>query len=114
MKTRTVPGVRMRTDFDELTVGSSTSLEDNDAETPTSTQPFELLDQTEYGEHGAAFLSGNYFPVAREVTATYEENGSVDDHGHMMKMRLSGHIPSDFPPGQFAYIGPNRRPPSWI
>jgi len=111
VKLKTVSRVRVPTDFDEVALGSSTSLEDNDAEIPTSTQRFELLDQTEYGEHGAAFLSGNYFPVADEVTATYEENGSVDDHGHVMKMGLSGYIPSDFPLGQFAYIGPNPKFP---
>ena len=59
----------------------------------------------DYGEHGAAFLSGNFLPLREEYTSfsSLDRNSESDNDG----LRIIGSVPDDFPEGQFAYVGPN-------
>ena len=64
-----------------------------------------------FGEHAAAFLTGNFQPLTEEITASIVVGGagrlpspsSSDDEN----MQMLGNIPADFPAGKFAYVGPN-------
>ena len=66
----------------------------------------ENLDPAVYGEHAAAFLSGNFTPIQQECTA---ELGMCEQQlsSAQQKLQIEGSIPVDFPAGQFAYVGPN-------
>lgn len=81
------------------------------------------LDDTEFGEHAAAFLSGNFQPLIEETSASLfigpegellskdddrrADGLSVTSHAGGNAMRLVGVLPADFPDGKFAYVGPN-------
>ena len=68
-----------------------------------------MLDDADYGEHAAAFLSGNFRPVIEEVSA-FASMSADGDRGLEASSRafyLLGEIPTDFPAGKFAYVGPN-------
>jgi len=68
-----------------------------------------VLDDADYGEHAAAFLSGNFRPVIEEVSA-FASMSADGDRGLEASSRafyLLGEIPTDFPAGKFAYVGPN-------
>uniref|UniRef100_A0A6T5T6P3 GST N-terminal domain-containing protein n=1 Tax=Ostreococcus mediterraneus TaxID=1486918 RepID=A0A6T5T6P3_9CHLO len=66
---------------------------------------------TDYGEHAAAFLSGNFTPVGRECTAVLSDVRDQDQILKNDRVQLTGTIPVDFPTGQFAYVGPNPKFP---
>jgi len=68
------------------------------------------LDVDEYGEHGAAFLSGNYVPITREITAEFKKS-ALDATGRNLDLVVLGAIPDDFPLGQYSYVGPNPKFP---
>jgi carotenoid 9,10(9',10')-cleavage dioxygenase 1 len=59
----------------------------------------------DYGEHGAAFLSGNFLPIRKECTSflSADWKPKTDEKS----LRIIGAVPEDFPAGQFAYVGPN-------
>ena len=59
----------------------------------------------DYGEHGAAFLSGNFLPLREEYTSfsSADRKSDADERA----LRIIGSIPDEFPEGQFAYVGPN-------
>ena len=73
-----------------------------------------LLEEAGYGEHGVAFLSGNYQPLVEETTAilsipsdfpTTGPDGSAVVSGNAM--HVEGELPLEFPNGKFIYVGPN-------
>ena len=104
-----VSSARQSVDASQLTLDAADdrTSSDNNAEGTSSKSIFtRTLDRAEYGEHGAAFLSGNYYPVTHEVTASccLNDRKAADDKPEMY---ISGQIPNDFPLGQFAYVGPN-------
>jgi len=68
------------------------------------------LNIDEYGEHGAAFLSGNYVPITREVTAKFP-GSEMRTNDFDLDLVVIGVIPEDFPLGQYAYVGPNPKFP---
>ena len=85
------------------------------------------LDDAEYGEHAAGFLSGNFQPLIEETTAEVvllHPGGAADNeceadyekHGGTCSstsipggdaMYVVGELPADFPDGKFMYVGPN-------
>ena len=92
------------------------------------------LADSEYGEHAAAFLSGNFQPLTEELTTVVECGGDLDDDDDLSdlapngsfsevfegfvgndsslsdspeQMRVVGSIPHGFPDGKFSYVGPN-------
>jgi len=84
------------------------------------------LDDAEYGEHAAAFLSGNFQPLTEETTAVLVirpdgvgvgVGGEVGILGTRSAapcsdtMLVIGDVPADFPDGQFIYVGPNPKFP---
>lgn len=81
------------------------------------------LSDDEYGEHAAAFLSGNFQPVVDEISAEHviAPEGSTTDVGNsdavsgLMggsgSLTTVGKLPDDFPDGQFVYVGPNPKFP---
>ncbi len=109
---RVSPILRVQTEADlstrtiqEIDSIQFSSDEDSGYITPATSTSYQVLDPADYGEHGAAFLSGNYYPVGQEVTACCGYDAQASDDSSTMK--INGKIPSDFPLGQYAYIGPN-------
>lgn len=75
-----------------------------------------LLNDETYGEHAAAFLSGNFEPVLEEITADYlitpvsQAKDSLASRCETVKcssLEIIGELPNDFPDGKFIYVGPN-------
>ena len=95
---------------DEYSVCTSTSDSESGCVRYEISTARQYVDREEFGEHGAAFLSGNYYPVVQEVTASCScnERKAVDDNP---SMRVVGTIPNDFPLGRYAYVGPNPKFP---
>jgi carotenoid cleavage dioxygenase-like enzyme len=99
------------------------------------------LADADFGEHAAAFLSGNFQPLSEELTAVVETGGLDEDEDEDDKlerlapdgsfsevfegfvgidsslsdspeeMRVVGRLPSGFPDGKFSYVGPNPKFP---
>ena len=61
----------------------------------------------DYGEHGGAFLSGNFLPLREEYTSFSSTDWSSKAGDDDDVLKIIGTIPDDFPEGQFAYVGPN-------
>ena len=102
--------VQTETDLSTRTIQEIDSIQPSSDEdtgyiSAAASTSYQLLDPVEYGEHGAAFLSGNYYPVGQEVTACCDYDAQAGDDSSTMK--INGKIPSDFPLGQYAYVGPN-------
>ena len=97
------------------------------------------LADADFGEHAAAFLSGNFQPLSEELTAVVETGGADGDDDEALErlapdgsfsevfegfvgidsslsdspeeMRVAGSIPAGFPDGKFSYVGPNPKFP---
>ena len=93
------------------------------------------LADADFGEHAAAFLSGNFQPLTEELTAVVETGGPFSDEDDALEtvapsgsfsevfegfvgidsslsdapeeMRVAGRLPAGFPDGKFSYVGPN-------
>ena len=93
------------------------------------------LADADYGEHAAAFLSGNFQPLTEELTAVVETGDASSDEDDALErlapngsfsevfegfvgidsslsdspeeMRVVGRLPANFPDGKFSYVGPN-------
>ena len=92
------------------------------------------LADSEFGEHAAAFLSGNFQPLTEELTTSVECGGDLEDDDDLLdvapsgsfsevfegfvgidsslsdapeQMRVVGTVPPGFPDGKFSYVGPN-------
>ena len=99
------------------------------------------LADADFGEHAAAFLSGNFQPLSEELTAVVETGGLDEDEDEddalerlapdgsfsevfegfvgidsslsdsPEEMRVVGRLPAGFPDGKFSYVGPNPKFP---
>ena len=93
------------------------------------------LADADFGEHAAAFLSGNFQPLSEELTAVVETGGADEAPEDLApdgsfsevfegfvgidsslsdspeEMRVAGSIPAGFPDGKFSYVGPNPKFP---
>ena len=89
---------------------TSSAKQQNDSfDTACDLKAGTVLQDADYGEHAAAFLSGNFQPVIEEVTASVLLSGE-DARGFEASNQtfyILGEIPADFPAGKFAYVGPN-------
>ena len=93
------------------------------------------LADADFGEHAAAFLSGNFQPLTEELTAVVETGDASSDEDDALErlapngsfsevfegfvgidsslsdspeeMRVVGRLPANFPDGKFSYVGPN-------
>ena len=71
-----------------------------------------VLRDSDYGEHAAAFLSGNFQPIIYETSAVIEISHGERGQSSSLKsdrqpLNFIGNLPVDFPGGKFIYVGPN-------
>jgi carotenoid cleavage dioxygenase-like enzyme len=109
-RAKTFAGVSESYERTEVAASPECTSPDDPVLTESVVSKLHLLNEADYGEHAAAFLSGNYEPVSDEITAIYRPPG-LRKGGGASSIRIVGSIPADFPLGQYAYIGPNPKFP---